>query len=498
MRTANFRDDVLWATAYKLGLDPATDFLKDQAAALASYINAWVRRLWEAADWPEWTFIQRFTIGAGADTVLFEQLPSDGFGTEKIGKVLRAYLTDPRLTWGPVDTPFRITNYGFHVGFEHGGYVWLKYLSRAPKFTAQEWDVDTNYKKGALVYSPVSGECYLSKSGGNRGHDPSGPGPGPVQLTTEIAQEFESGSSGLPDTSQILEIMAGSTVPLTDPPAIGQNFTIIIGDAVGTFLGDATASGNGVTTLDAVFASLASQLAAEPLLSGFTITKLTGPLRIQLQNLSGFTVTQATYTTTTGGVLPLNVQQIQAYTPATGPAPAVAKQMSLSISDDQVLPEQTYHLTFISLDGVEHEVTYTSLATDGAAQILAGLAAAIVALQGADSFFTGIQSTVDTVSPSLTFTVAPTLARASLDAVIDVLGTIWWDYVPFPLALADQVVRGAYADALREDGQPDKGQGEEQQVPTEQAVRMNAMASKQYDPFSDQQSAHSRYSHGEK
>jgi hypothetical protein len=61
MKTANFRDDVLWAIAYKLGLTPNVDFLKDQAASLASYINAWVRRLYDAVDWPEWTVIGRFS-----------------------------------------------------------------------------------------------------------------------------------------------------------------------------------------------------------------------------------------------------------------------------------------------------------------------------------------------------------------------------------------------------------------------------------------------------
>ena len=53
MRTANFRDDVLWAIAYKMGLDPEVDLLKNQAYALASFINAYVRRLWDASDWPD-------------------------------------------------------------------------------------------------------------------------------------------------------------------------------------------------------------------------------------------------------------------------------------------------------------------------------------------------------------------------------------------------------------------------------------------------------------
>jgi hypothetical protein len=172
---------------------------------------------------------------------------------------------------------------------------------------------------------------------------------------------------------------------------------------------------------------------------------------------------------------------------------ATPKQITLSISSEQVLPGETYHLCFVSMDDREHDVEYISLPTDGAQQILSGLAAAVVALQGADPFFSGVQSSLDLLSPSLTFTIAPTIAKASLDAVISPPGSLWWTYIAFPLAIVDQVVRGAYADALREQGQPDKAGPEEQQVPTEQTIHTAAFASKQYDGLSDQQVPHSRY-----
>jgi hypothetical protein len=40
----------------------------------------------------------------------------------------------------------------------------------------------------------------------------------------------------------------------------------------------------------------------------------------------------------------------------------------------------------------------------------------------------------------------------------------WWTLVPFPLEIVELIVEGAYADALREDGQFDKGAERQQAV----------------------------------
>jgi hypothetical protein len=496
MRTANFRDDVLWVIAYKLGLDPATDFLKDQASALASYINAWVRRLCDAADWPEWTALHRFT--PANHIISYDALPSDG-ATTLIGKVLKVYLNDPTLHWGPIDTPFRMYDRGYHVGFDHGPNVWVKYLPRAPKFTATEWDAARTYKKNEVTYLPTTGECYISKANGNKGHNPTQLAEADqpvVVLSTEITQEFAPGNPGMATTAKIMDILAepspSGSGSFADPPASATKYYVEIQDVTHAVLGSAQVICDGVMTLDTVFANLTSLLVAVPALSAFTITKLTAPLRIRLEDESDFgifAVYSEPFVTK-----PLVVQQIQGYTTATSPAVATPKEITLSMAESEVIPESTYTLTFISLDGAEHPVTYTSLPTDNAEQILNGLADALVALQGADPFFVGIQSTVDPLSPNLKFTIPPTLAKAGLDAVVAAPGSIWWTYVPFPLALVDQVVRGAYADAMREQGQPDKGQPEEQQVATEQGIVVNAFAAKQYNALTDQQVAHSRYS----
>lgn len=514
MRNASFRDDVLWAIAYRRGLDPGVDFLKDQARAYASYINAWVRRLWDTSDWPEWALIHRFVPDPASHIIRYEAAPDDVqpefYEQVKIGKILKVYLTDPRLVggWGPFDTPFRMFERGYHVGYDHGPRVWIKYLTRAPKFSSDEWDEDKSYSKGNVVYVSRRGECFISLANGNRGHDPLEVSEGNtnVVMTTEITQEFAPANPGLPDTTQVMDILAAPAPGLTpdlvpptlpDPPIAGQTFTIEVTDAAGTSLAIASSFGNAVLTLDEVFTDLASQLATA--LVGFTVTKMTGPLRIEIENLSGFKIKSATYTQGVA-VLPLAVQQSQSYSPATGPTDSVAKHILLSISESQVLPGETYTLTFISLDGKRHPVFYTSLPTDGAEQIMTGLAAAVVALQGADTFFAQIQTIVDTVSPSLTFVVEPTIGKVSLDAIVqpptvqdEAPTSIWWDHVAFPLALVDQVVRGAVADALREEGQADKGGAEEQAVATEQQVAHTHIASKQFDGLTDQQIPRSRY-----
>src|SRR6266508_5913483 len=61
MRTVNFRDDVLHAVADKLGLDPdQSNFLTNQAIPIGKFIDQWVRRTYDARDWPEWTITDQF------------------------------------------------------------------------------------------------------------------------------------------------------------------------------------------------------------------------------------------------------------------------------------------------------------------------------------------------------------------------------------------------------------------------------------------------------
>ena len=85
-----------------LGLDPSgTSLLKNQAYAHASYINAWVRRLWDSSDWPEWTVIDVFNVNQLNHYVTWDQIPvaTNAHSLLFVGKILKVYLVDPRTTW---------------------------------------------------------------------------------------------------------------------------------------------------------------------------------------------------------------------------------------------------------------------------------------------------------------------------------------------------------------------------------------------------------------
>jgi hypothetical protein len=152
----------MYALAYKMGLDPINDLLDDQAKAYVSFINAWMRRLWDRFDWPEWTVIeQRTPVGHYVDPA------------QVIGRVLRVYLADPSTVQGVLDTPFKLNAQGIFVGFEHGTNVWIKYIEPAPQFTSTPWASGTTYGLGTLSYEPVGGNVYTSIQASNTNHPPA-------------------------------------------------------------------------------------------------------------------------------------------------------------------------------------------------------------------------------------------------------------------------------------------------------------------------------------
>jgi hypothetical protein len=186
MRTIPFKD-VLWSVAYKLGLDPAQEFLTDEGESLTSYINAWVRRTWDAQDFPEWTSITEFGVAVN-HMIPWRAFPVGGPVPVELSRPLKVYLVDPRLTPYPIDARFREWDEGLHVGFDHGATVWIKYQGLAPRFTSVKWDSSVSYPSGGLTYSPVSGECYQSLISGNLGNDPTIGFTAP--LSTQVIQAF--------------------------------------------------------------------------------------------------------------------------------------------------------------------------------------------------------------------------------------------------------------------------------------------------------------------
>jgi hypothetical protein len=488
MRIVNFRDFVLWPIAYRLGLNPKFNLLADQASALAAYINSWVRRLWDSADWPEWTFIDAYVVHN--HYVTWDQLPvpTNGHSLNQIGKVLKVYLLDPRITWAPVDTPFRLNNTGIHVGFEHGPHVWIKYVVRCPQYTSDVWNVGVTYNKDDLVYSPTSGECYLSKSNNNVGHDPSEPGgsDGPL-LPLGIAETPGTPDNpGSPASTQIEDVFAAesfSDTPIADPPDNGVEFFIQVKDNAGAVLGDATHTASGSESLLDIFTDLQTQLAAD--LSTFTaVTLVTSPLKIRLEDDSDYVVSRAIFGISTKSNL--SVVQAQSYSVSVPAAAGIRQSLVLTITKEQFIPGGVYTLTFTTVDSEQHIATYTSAATDNVQQVLTGIINAMIALQVTDPFFIGVHCSTDAAGLTNTFLIENQLGMVSLDGQVQGQGSTYWTFVPFPFSLVEQVVRGSYADALGEQGMTDKKAPEEAAVKTEHDVRTGAFMAPKHDALTDQ------------
>jgi hypothetical protein len=94
-----------------------------------------------------------------------------------------------------------------------------------------------------------------------------------------------------------------------------------------------------------------------------------------------------------------------------------------------------------------------------------------------------VQPGIDTVNSVLMLSVQD---EFSVEAVLAPGQVIYWRLVQFPFELIDQVVRGAYSHALKEEGQSDKGAMEEKVVPTEQTISINSNVLAGADQMTDQ------------
>lgn len=154
MRTVNFKTGVLNPLIYLLGLRPSI-VLPEKGAALINFINQRLTHFYDRADFPEWTTTEQRTPDA-SHIVEWEQS-----GQTALGKVFRVYLQDPTsMRSGPLDTPFRLTPAGVHVGTEHGSFVWIKYLPRVEQWPTDLWSATLDYEIGDTRYYPTSGEAY--------------------------------------------------------------------------------------------------------------------------------------------------------------------------------------------------------------------------------------------------------------------------------------------------------------------------------------------------
>jgi hypothetical protein len=351
-----------------------------------------------------------------------------------------------------------------------------------------------------VVYSYQTGECYKSKIYNNLAHDPIvGPKPIPY-LQVATLQEYTA-SLGVPGQTKIMVIdvshdIHGADVP--NPPGV-RDFRIRVWDVNLNLLADAIYTSTVTDTLVDVVTNLSNQLISVLAGLGFTIVGDTSLLRVSLEADQDFKLLgtgNGEYPYYTSGppgptvLNPLWVVQAQAFIPGI-PGTGILPQLSkVTISQSQVIPNATYIITFLDQIGNKHTASYHSDSLVNGARIMAGLADAITAQQPSDPFFASLVLTVNSTEPSLNIS---SLQPTSIDVVIGIQSSLYWELVPFPLALADQVIRGAYADLLKEWSQADKGIAEEQIVPTETATSSHDFESQPNTKLTSQQIAYSRY-----
>jgi hypothetical protein len=458
MKSVNFRDAVLWPLAHKMGIDPditrnGQGIMPDQADAWVSFINEWVRRLWTAQDWPEWTRIAQYVV-PGSNVIPWGE----------IRRPLAVYLVDPRTVNAPVDVPVRFDENGIFVGGVGGASVWIKYVPDAPVFTAREWSPSTVYMKGDLAYSPVSGECYVSNADGNVGHDPTITF---SSLPSTILSQALPRSPGVAATPRVVQV----TLLMGAGDVNGSVSTWqVVDNTTGAVLATATHTGAAGQLPADVLTDLYGQLNAA--LTGFVLTLDTTNLRITIQGPVDFSLSKYFWTPSASSKKVWNrLVELAAYKAAIpGTDTATPQVASVAVGSDQVVPGATYTLTLSGSDAVDHSVSYVSAQDDGPMEILQGLSDSIKA--SSDTWFSNhvVGLSLDGTNQQLLVT---TLSPVSLRPIVIPPVPVqrqWWNPVLFPAALVEPVLRGAYADALRAEGQTGKGAAEEQATATEAGV----------------------------
>lgn len=507
MRIIPFRE-VLHAIAYKNGMDPQQgNFITDEAIPIGRFIDQWMRRSYDAQDWPEWTLTQQFTptnhVVAWDYTAVIGT--RRGVTLTKLGRILAVYLIDPRTTNAPVETDYTLQDDGVHVGYEHGSSVWIEFIAPAPRFTAEAWNSSQVYKQDEVTYSSTTGEVYKSKSNGNRNHDPATTFGLPEAPNVEapeipppdvqVTQDWTPDQPGIAVQNQITVItfIAAATfaTPIPDPPPVNTEFYISVYDTDGNLLGDELHTATGSESIDAIITAMTTALQGVGGLSGFTITADLAANTITLEAAQSFICAQSFYQFVDGITHLMRTVNTQTYIPALAASAGQPRIARITLTDATTYPGNVYTLEMIGVDGVSHAVQYESTLFDSSAQILQGLVFAVQ--DSTDTFWETVQLAIDPANLTLDTSI---FDNASTDVHIDApappAGGAWWELVPFPLQLADQVIRGATADVLKEWGQFPEGVGEEQAVGVEAGIRSSSL-SPSSTPLTEQTVQGSRY-----
>lgn len=213
MRTTNFYSGIIKPVAHLLGIDPNLDLNRDHAAAWTSMANDCVANGFAYWQFPQleiaeerafrtiWKATRQFQIGdelfyipgltyyyRAIATPPVGTLPTDTTYFEPVTLVSR-YIAYEQPGKRPIDQaigvyygdPFSNCMNGLDFwpspnGIQLNGYTgptaFIKYRIQPPEFTAEAWDIGTNYAKNDKVFFNDDGDCYQAKSA-SIGHSPA-------------------------------------------------------------------------------------------------------------------------------------------------------------------------------------------------------------------------------------------------------------------------------------------------------------------------------------
>jgi hypothetical protein len=475
--------------------------LDDQAQAIGSYINGWMRRVYPSVVFPEWSTVAQAT--PVNHIVPYSISLSNSTGDTVFAKVVAVYLVDPRTTDSPAEIDFEETSQGIHVGYDHGTNVWIRYIPETPIFTAQVWDSGRTYAKKEVTYSPRTGECYRSKISNNIGHDPAVSFTrDPAPILVEETQPLIPADRGLASQTQIIDVYvqsADGTTDISDPIPVGDEFTLGLFDTSGGSLAGHSQTQSGTDSIATMLAAFKTMFDGDAL-PGFTFT-VVAPNNMRIESTTTeFVIGFWNYLVNGdfNNFFPVRFVQVQPFSTGLTAGTITPQQLKLTVGDDSLIPGSIYTVTITDIDGVEHSVQYQSVPFDNKLQILNGILLAMGL--SPDITVNSIGTSLNTSEPSATLSLIRSLgvsvdvsAPEDPDAPAPPPSGAFWQVVPFPEILVDAIVRGATGDVLKEWGQTDKGSAEEGQVPQEVGTRLTTGREESFDTFKPRTPNQSRY-----
>lgn len=221
MRTANFRDDVLFQVANLLGVTPDPDLSPERGTKFCGGINRHTTIGWKFWNWPElrvneersfrpfWkaaafyssltelfdlTTFAYYRVKSGqmppagilpTNSTYFEPfnfadkfIALDTDCRQSIGEVLGVYSSNPRLGRGQSAESkakaldFRLSEKGIDIRGA-GSTVFVLFKIRPSKFTTVPYDNTKNYLQGNLAYFNDDGEVYRARTDAPAGFGPA-------------------------------------------------------------------------------------------------------------------------------------------------------------------------------------------------------------------------------------------------------------------------------------------------------------------------------------